>query len=284
MSPDTTPKSSSRRTAASRSKAPGTSEKNSAVQPSVTETISPSVPPQADIQGVPVDPLHPPEQLGEEGASVIIQPHSQLSPPANRLNQLAPSTSQPNQSLPLQLVPRSTPQATESSIVVQSKDTFKAVPLPRNRPIASNSKPEVKATFPEGYTPLPLPGNRPIASNSLKVEQIKPMSTPKPFNVSPPSQSTDIVPAGESRLTKSSLPGRRPVSPSDIQVIETVNLYGQRPIVASDIEVLDTNSLPGHRPIVASHLQISNNHSLPGHRPIASNEIDDSTTLMGYLD
>ena len=85
MSPDTTPKSSSRRTAASRSKASGTSEKNSAVQPSVTETISPSVPPQADIQEIPVDPPHPPEQLGEEGTSVIIQPHSQLSPPANRL-------------------------------------------------------------------------------------------------------------------------------------------------------------------------------------------------------
>jgi hypothetical protein len=43
-------------------------------------------------------------------------------------------------------------------------------------------------------------------------------------------------------------------------------------------------AVSGHRPIAASHLQISETYAVMGNRPVASNEIDDPTTLMGFLD
>jgi hypothetical protein len=74
----------------------------------------------------------------------------------------------------------------------------------------------------------------------------------------------------------------RPVMASHLKVLEY--LPGNRPIFASEIVILDNLSLPGGRPILASDPLLLQGSSLPGGRPIASNEIDDSETLMGFID
>jgi ribosomal protein S17 len=76
----------------------------------------------------------------------------------------------------------------------------------------------------------------------------------------------------------------RPVSSSELEVVETVNVMGIRPIAAHNIEIVDTINLSGIRPIASSHLVISDTYSVMGNRPVASNEIDDGVTLMGFLD
>jgi hypothetical protein len=76
----------------------------------------------------------------------------------------------------------------------------------------------------------------------------------------------------------------RPIEASNLTVLDTNSIPGHRPIFASELHVLDTMSLPGHRPIVASDPQLLEASTLPGGRPIASNELDDSATLMGFLD
>jgi hypothetical protein len=50
------------------------------------------------------------------------------------------------------------------------------------------------------------------------------------------------------------------------------------------MDITGTLTISGHRPIMASHLKISETYSVMGNRPVASNEIDDPTTLMGFLD
>jgi hypothetical protein len=75
----------------------------------------------------------------------------------------------------------------------------------------------------------------------------------------------------------------RPIMASHLQVAEFA-LPGQRPVFASDLVVRDDLTLPGGRPIMASDPHLLEASLLPGGRPIASNEIDDSETLMGFLD
>ncbi|MFM1843108.1 MAG: hypothetical protein RLZZ490_1850 [Cyanobacteriota bacterium] len=48
------------------------------------------------------------------------------------------------------------------------------------------------------------------------------------------------------------------------------------------MEMSGSLTISGNRPIALSHLKISETYS--GNRPVASNEIDDPSTLMGYLD
>jgi hypothetical protein len=82
-----------------------------------------------------------------------------------------------------------------------------------------------------------------------------------------------------------SLPNHRPISLSNIDVVDSLSSAGVRPIMANAFEISDLDTLPGHRPIAVSTLAISDIDTLPGHRPIASNDIDeDPATLMGYLD
>jgi hypothetical protein len=76
----------------------------------------------------------------------------------------------------------------------------------------------------------------------------------------------------------------RPVNASDLQVVETMNIMGIRPITANTFQVVDTINLSGVRPIASSDLVISQTYSIMGNRPVAPNEIDDSETLMGFLD
>ncbi len=82
-----------------------------------------------------------------------------------------------------------------------------------------------------------------------------------------------------------SLPNHRPISLSNIDVVDSLSSAGIRPIMSNAFEISDLDTLPGHRPIAVSTLAISDIDTLPGHRPIASNDIDeDPATLMGYLD
>ncbi|MBW4633269.1 MAG: hypothetical protein KME30_15655 [Iphinoe sp. HA4291-MV1] len=109
-------------------------------------------------------------------------------------------------------------------------------------------------------------------------------------------QSLDKSSTNSDKPTKVELPGTlevrdtlaisgiRPVTSSDLQVVETMNIMGIRPIAANSFKVVDTLNLSGTRPIASSDLVISETYSVMGARPIASNIIDDSESLMGFLD
>ncbi len=75
----------------------------------------------------------------------------------------------------------------------------------------------------------------------------------------------------------------RPIMASHLQVVEYA-IPGNRPVFASELVVRDDLTLPGGRPIVASDPALLQASLLMGGRPIASNAIDDSETLMGFLD
>jgi hypothetical protein len=76
----------------------------------------------------------------------------------------------------------------------------------------------------------------------------------------------------------------RPIMASNLRVIDSVTLADHRPIFASELMVREDLTLPGGRPVFASDPKLLEASLLPGGRPIASNEIDDSETLMGYID
>ncbi|AFZ37654.1 hypothetical protein Sta7437_4177 [Stanieria cyanosphaera PCC 7437] len=81
------------------------------------------------------------------------------------------------------------------------------------------------------------------------------------------------------------LPGNRPVEPSHLQVVSTYSSVGAaRPIVKSGMKISNSLTVSGTRPIAVSTLKVSETYSVMGNRPVASNEIDDPSTLMGYID
>jgi hypothetical protein len=75
----------------------------------------------------------------------------------------------------------------------------------------------------------------------------------------------------------------RPIMASHLKVME-YSIPGHRPVFASDMVICDDLTLPGGRPIIASDPHLLQASLLMGGRPIASNEIDDSETLMGFID
>jgi hypothetical protein len=80
------------------------------------------------------------------------------------------------------------------------------------------------------------------------------------------------------------LPQNRPIEPSHLEVVSTYSSVGSnRPITKGTVNFNSSLAISGNRPIAVSTLKVSDTHVL-GNRPIASNEIDDPTTLMGYLD
>ncbi|MDJ0532551.1 MAG: hypothetical protein QNJ70_08645 [Xenococcaceae cyanobacterium MO_207.B15] len=84
---------------------------------------------------------------------------------------------------------------------------------------------------------------------------------------------------------KTLLPNNRPVEPSHLQIVSTYSSVGSaRPVTKGDIKISNTMVISGNRPIALSNLQISETYVVMGNRPVASNEIDDPSTLMGYLD
>ncbi|WP_327331389.1 hypothetical protein [Calothrix rhizosoleniae] len=76
----------------------------------------------------------------------------------------------------------------------------------------------------------------------------------------------------------------RPIKSSELKVIQTMDIMGIRPISANTMEVVDTITASGVRPIAASHLAISKQYSLMGNRPVMIKVVDESDSLMGYLD
>ncbi len=84
--------------------------------------------------------------------------------------------------------------------------------------------------------------------------------------------------------TSASLPNNRPITASDLQIVDTLNIMGHRPVVANTFQIAHSDTLPGHRPVAVSSLMSADTSKLPGHRPIAPNEIDDPASLMGFLD
>lgn len=81
------------------------------------------------------------------------------------------------------------------------------------------------------------------------------------------------------------LPGNRPISITNLQISETyASVGGVRPVFASNMEVSGSLVASGRRPIVKSTLDISKDIVIMGNRPVAPNEMDDTNTLMGYLD
>ena len=130
---------------------------------------------------------------------------------------------------------------------------------------------EAKETGIQLYLPSGLPNNRPIGQDDFTVSQMVSISGNRPIGTSTLhiSETYGIV-------------GNRPVESSDFEVVATL---GRRPIGSSTMQVSEMFSMSGARPIAVSNLHIDEVYStMGGNRPIASNEIDDSSTLMGFLD
>ncbi|ABA24276.1 conserved hypothetical protein [Trichormus variabilis ATCC 29413] len=81
-----------------------------------------------------------------------------------------------------------------------------------------------------------------------------------------------------------SIAGLRPISTSTLEVVETIDIMGLRPITAHTFNIVDSINLSGIRPIASSSLVLSSTYSSMGDRPVASNTIDDSDSLMGFID
>lgn len=78
---------------------------------------------------------------------------------------------------------------------------------------------------------------------------------------------------------------KRPVEASNLTVVETFRAVGgERPVFRSQLQTVDNFYSSGMRPIGASTLKVSETYTVMGNRPVASNEIDDPSTLMGYID
>jgi hypothetical protein len=97
-----------------------------------------------------------------------------------------------------------------------------------------------------------------------------------------PNDSVSIEPLAQGKLAHGGVV--RPVSSGHIEVVETYNVMGIRPISANTFQILHSMNLSGIRPVESSSLVISSNYSVLGNRPVASNVIDDSETLMGFID
>ncbi|WP_341734736.1 hypothetical protein [Microcoleus sp. EPA2] len=129
---------------------------------------------------------------------------------------------------------------------------------------------EPKATGIQLYLPPALP-NRPVGPNDFTVSDTLSISGNRPIGVNTLhiSETYGIV-------------GNRPVEASDLEVVATL---GRRPIGSSTMQVSEMFSMSGARPVGVSTLHIDEVYStMGGNRPIASNDIDDSSTLMGFLD
>ena len=84
---------------------------------------------------------------------------------------------------------------------------------------------------------------------------------------------------------RTTLPQNRPIEPSHLDIVKTYSSVGSaRPVTKGNVEISGTMTISGNRPIALSGLKISETYVVMGNRPVASNEIDDATTLMGYLD
>ena len=80
------------------------------------------------------------------------------------------------------------------------------------------------------------------------------------------------------------LPQNRPIEPSHLEIVDTYSSVGSnRPITKGTVDFNSSLAISGNRPIAVSTLKVSDIYIM-GNRPVASNEMDDVSTLMGYLD
>ncbi|WP_088892528.1 hypothetical protein [Leptolyngbya ohadii] len=139
------------------------------------------------------------------------------------------------------------------------------------KPESKDSKLAVRTEDPKGEMQyMSYLGDRPIGDGAIEVAEQFTSAGVRP------------IAASHMEVFGTILNGR-PILASHLQVVEYA-LPGNRPVFASDIVVCDDLTLPGGRPIIASSPDLLAATLLPGGRPIASNEIDDSETLMGFLD
>lgn len=155
-----------------------------------------------------------------------------------------------------------TPKGKGNAIARRGKATSKSEQTPAT---------DAKATGIQLYQPQHLHDNRPVGPDDFTISETVSMSGNRPIGTSTLhiSETYGIV-------------GNRPVESSDLEVVGTL---GRRPIGASVLQVSEMFSMSGARPIGVSLLHIDEVYStMGGNRPIASNEIDDSSSLMGFLD
>jgi hypothetical protein len=142
-----------------------------------------------------------------------------------------------------------------------SKGTTKALPP------AS----EAKSAGIQLYQAPLLHDNRPVGPNDFTISETVSISGNRPIGAS-------TLHISETYGTV----GNRPIEASEFEVVATL---GRRPIGSSAMQVSEMFSMSGARPIAMSTLHIDEVYStMGGNRPIASNDIDDSSTLMGFLD
>ncbi|NJL66189.1 MAG: hypothetical protein HC849_00620 [Oscillatoriales cyanobacterium RU_3_3] len=137
--------------------------------------------------------------------------------------------------------------------------------------IRDKTSSEAKSGGIQLYQPTALPNNRPVGQDDFTVSQIVSISGDRPIGTSTLhiSETYGIV-------------ANRPVEASEFEVVA---MAGNRPIGSSAMQVSEMFSMSGARPVAVSNLFINEVYStMGGNRPIASNEIDDSSTLMGFLD
>lgn len=104
------------------------------------------------------------------------------------------------------------------------------------------------------------------------------------FEISETYSEAGIRPIGVSHLEVfGTILNGRPIAASHLHVMDYA-LPGHRPVFADAMTFRDDLTLPGGRPVVTSNPKLLEASMLPGGRPIASNDIDDSETLMGFLD
>ncbi|MEG3843098.1 hypothetical protein [Microcoleus sp. herbarium14] len=155
-----------------------------------------------------------------------------------------------------------TPKNKGNAIARRGKASSKSQPTPAT---------DAKATGIQLYQPQLMHDNRPVGPDDFTISETVSMSGNRPIGTSTLhiSETYGIV-------------GNRPIESSDLEVVGTV---GRRPIGSSAMQVSEMFSMSGARPIGVSLLHIDEVYStMGGNRPIASNEIDDSSTLMGFLD
>jgi hypothetical protein len=81
------------------------------------------------------------------------------------------------------------------------------------------------------------------------------------------------------------LPNNRPISAGIQKVSEIFHSAGERPVMTSTFKFSEVFNVAGERPIMSGTLNIDEIYSSMGaNRPVASNTIDNSVSLMGFLD
>lgn len=126
--------------------------------------------------------------------------------------------------------------------------------------------------------------NTPQTGAKTEVETNKKLENIKGENVSTENKVAKVDSTKQEVTGTLAISGQRPITRSDLQVVDTVNIMGIRPIGANKMQFTETINLSGIRPIAKSDLVVSETYSVMGNRPVASNEVDDSFSLMGFLD